>query len=156
MSQRNLGALDFTVPLINPGMPELEVTVPKEMQEVLEVNPHLQAKYVTSIANAVMQTLEHPETKMRELRYDEVKWRVELANEAIRVMYFEEKLSLIHCLDKVGVVLLDTLRGGYASGDVTDGRGSGANARVYGVEEKQPVIMTEGDISDLNASEDDE
>jgi hypothetical protein len=137
----------FSVPIINPNLLEIEVNVPGALRPALEANKHLMPKFVTSISRAVQASFEHPDTRLRgDIKRDEVQLRVGLCYEALRQMYFEEKMSLIHSLDILPQVIIDALRMGQASpGDLVSGYGGNA----WGVPQEPDLIMTPGD-DDLN------
>jgi len=138
------------IPLINPELLDIEITVPAALRQPLSANRHLMPRFAKSVVAAVQQSLEHPDTKMRgAVTQREVKGRMELAYEAIRIMYYDEKVSLIQAFDILSDVLIDAIRMGQGSGDVTDGRGQTAQARRWGVRNSEERCVTDAG-SNLN------
>lgn len=151
MSADKLISNSFTVPLLNAGPQGLAINVPPVLQDTLEINRHLMPKFVTQIQKAVQGSLEHPDTRLRgDVRESEIKLRVNLCYEAIRQMYFEEKLSLIHALDILPDVIIDAIR----MGDGHPGEEvAGPDGNRWSVpDEERAALVTDG--YDLNAGDD--
>lgn len=149
MSDDNLISNAFNVPLLNPHLQGLEINVPQHLQEVLGMNRHLLPKFAGQIQKAVQESFEHPDTRLRgEVRENEVKLRVNLCYEAIRQMYFEENLSLIHALDILPSVIIDAIRMG--AGVPTDI--AGPNGNRWSIPDDEPITLVE-DGGDLNEGE---
>lgn len=143
----------FTVPLIGSDtVPDVETEVPAVLREVLDANHHLKSYFAAAVSNALKQSLEHPDTKMRTLTVNEIRRRAALAYEAMIAMYFEEKMALIRACDMLPAVLLDALRMDYGAGDITDGKGERKRWGVQGSEQVCEADMgtdvTEADSTD--------
>jgi hypothetical protein len=121
------------VPLLDSILQGMELAAPPSLHPTLEANSHLTQRFWETIVASVKSSFEHPETAVRHLTHNEVKHRFALCFETIRVAYFEEKVSLIQCLDILPATLFDLLRAGVNIGDLTDGRGQTDNARRWGV-----------------------
>lgn len=135
--------------IIDPNLVNIEVVVPDVLKPVLESNRHLIPKFHAAIGNAVRTSFEHPDTRVRgDISRSEVQLRVGMCVQAVVMMYFEEKLSLIHCFDILTNVLIDAIRAGYAA----DAEETGADPRRWGtpapmevVEVADEDILAEGD-----------
>jgi hypothetical protein len=139
--------------LIDPSLLDMEISIPAKLRPTLEANRHLIGRVVSALQQAIQASFSHPDTRMRNITQQEVKSRVNLCYEALEVMYFEEKLSLIRCCDMLPTVLVDTLRMQYGVGDVTDGVTPDRWGAELGVQEEAMLLPSEpGDDScnDLN------
>lgn len=128
-----------SVPLINPDLLDIKISIPSALRAVFAANRRHIPKFGKAVVEAVKSSLEHSDTALRSLTSREVKRRVELCYEAFRIMHLEEKISLLQAFDILPAVLLDTLRMGYGVGDVTDGRGAGPQGRRWGVPGNEEV-----------------
>lgn len=149
----NIISNTFSMPLLNPQLQGLEIAVPPELQETLQVNRHLMPKFVTAIQKAVQDSFEHPDTRMRgDVRADEVKLRVNLCYEAVRQMYFEEQISLIHALDILPEVIIDAIR----MGNEQTGVATGVPNHRWNVDDHEcpALVVEDNDMNAADAAED--
>ena len=137
----------ISVPLIDTALMNIEVEVPLVLRPVFAANRHLLPRFARVVSEAVQKSFEHPDTRLKgEIRREEVKLRVNLCYEALRQMYYEEKISIIHALDILPQTIIDALRmGAKEPGDLIDGRGGNR----WGVPGSVPLIG-ESDGNDLN------
>ena len=106
---------NFNVPIIDPSLLNININVPKELQETFAANKHMLPKFARVMQTTIQKSFEHSDTRLRgDIRQEEVKLRVALCYEALRQMYFEEKMSLNHSLDILEGVVIDALRMGAA------------------------------------------
>lgn len=136
--------------LIDPSLLEIPIEIPHAFRPTLAANRHILPKFGAAVVKAIKDSFEHPDTRMREPTRQSVKDRVELAYEALRVMYFEEKVSLTQSLDILSGTLIDTLRAGVTIGMLTDGRGKGPQSKRWGIANSAATSEVD-DASDLNA-----
>lgn len=140
----------FQVPIVDPALLNIQIEVPPALRPVLAANRHLMPKFAAAVTRTVQASFEHPDTQLRgDIRAAEVRQRVHFCYEALRQMYYEEKMSLLHALDVLPKVLIDALRMGLANPHALI-EGSGGNS--WGVAHAPSVPMTP-DGSDLNAGE---
>lgn len=143
----------FNIPIINPTLIDIQIEIPQMLWAPLVANTHLIPRFYGAIQGAVQASFNHPDTKMRgDITQQEIKDRVNLCYEAIKIMYYEEKISLIQALDILSGVLIDTLRAAYNTGAMTDGRGCTDQARRWGLAGHEEVCEVD-DSSNLNMTQ---
>ena len=140
----------FSAAIVDPSLLNIEVEVPPALRPVLAANRHLMPKFAMGVTRSVQASFEHPDTRLRgEIRQSEVRQRVHFCYEALRQMYYEEKLSLLHALDILPQVLVDALRMGQGSlSELIEGQ----HGNSWGVAHAPSMTMT-SDGADLNAEE---
>ena len=128
------------VAIIDPSLQDIRIEIPRGLRTPLHANRRLLPRFAAAVVDAVKASLEHPDTKMRsDVTAREVRRRTELCYEALYILYWEEKVSLIQALDILENVLIDTLRMDYGTGMVTDGRGRTPQARRWGLKGRDEV-----------------
>jgi hypothetical protein len=125
---------------------KLPMTIPASLQLPLQANPHLLPRFFQSIQRAVSKSFEDKDTKMRRVTTREVKRRWELCTCAITMMYYDNKVTLIHAFDILSGVLRDTLL--MESGALQRVKGPGQ--RRWTSMERVPEIMEVDMHDDLN------
>lgn len=142
----------LNVPLITPDLLEFNLEIPAPLRPILDANRHLIKRFHAAVLNAVKESLEHPDTRMRKVTQREVLSRAKLCYAAVHILYFEEKVSLIQSMDLLSGVLIDTLRNGYTAGELTDGRGQTDQRHRWGVAGSQSEVVADM-ATDLNTGD---
>lgn len=142
-------SLDGAV-LIDPNVTnDIQVEIPQAIVRILEANRHLITFFNEGVAYAVQYSFGHPHTKLRgDIRMSEVKFRYNMVYEAVRQMYYDQRMSLQHCVEIAPKVLVDALKMGARPEEL----GAQQNPHRWGVDLPKAMVVDEdaGDIKDLD------
>jgi len=145
MSERSHLLDGPTIPLIDPSLLDVEIVVPPQLVEVLQFNRRLIPKYVPAIREAVQQSFNHVDTRMKgEVTRREVQLRVNMCQEALKMMYYEEKMLLTQAFDILPGVLIDAIRAGMGVDLVAETRRQGN----WSVDAPAEEVVLTGNIND--------
>ena len=134
-----------TIPLIDPSLLDVEIIVPSQLVEVLQFNRKLIPKYVPAIREAVQQSFNHAETRLKgEVTRREVQLRVNMCQEALKMMYYEEKMLLTQAFDILPGVLIDAIRAGMGVDIIAETRRQGN----WSVDAPAEEVVLTGNIND--------
>ena len=98
------------------------ITIPKDLGEAFDANPHMRQQLVPTILKAVVTSLQDPRTSPAVMTANEMKRRCNLAAEGLREFYFDRDfgLSLHRALDMLPEMFMNylLLEGGHNIAEV--------------------------------------
>lgn len=118
-----------------------QVEIPRGLEEAMATNPPLKASLLPTVLEAVRYSFQEPETAMRVLTAREIKRRVGICLEAMRIMYCEQNLSLHQCYACLRKVLAVSILHASRAEDLAQAQRPG----IYGAD--KPKVDVEVDTT---------
>jgi len=125
-----------------------QVQIPRGLELAMDTNPQLKKTLMPTVLEAVRLSFEDPATAMRVLGAGEIKQRVGVCLEAMRVMYCEQNLSLHQCYSCLRKVLSQSLLLARRAEDLA---AAGQRPGIYGTEAPKQQVEVELAAPDINA-----